>query len=452
VKTRTNNSVFLAAVALLTLVNLIGCTARPTASPTLQAPTPTSPAPTHAATPASEEIAQSSKPRVEAPSIPGADIGALADGNAVFAFDLYQELRNGEGNLFYSPYSISAALGMTYVGARGETEREMADTLHFTLPQDRLHPAFNGLDQLLASRGKGAQGKDDQGFRLNIVNAIWGQRGYQFLSNFLDTLAANYGAGLRILDFVTDPERARQTINDWVSEQTEGKIKDLIPAGVLGSSTRLVLTNAIYFNAAWLFPFQEQLTADAPFHLLDGSQVTAPMMHVSESFAYIENDDLQVVELPYDGEELSMIILLPRDGQFKTVESALDAGYVEGIIDDMAHGQVNLTMPKFEFDAKLSLVKTLAAMGMPEAFSRQADFSGMTDGRDLYISDVLHKAYVSVDESGTEAAAATAVVMKELAIAPGKPVNVTLDHPFIFLIRDTGTGTILFLGRVVDPQ
>jgi len=380
-----------------------------------------------------------------------ADLTALVSGNNAFAFDLYQALRAEDGNLFYSPYSISLALAMTYAGARGETAQQMADTLHFVLPQDRLHSAFNSLDIELSRRGEDAKGKDGGGFRLNIVNAIWGQKGYHFLTTFLDPLAENYGAGLRIQDFVGAPEESRITINNWVSDQTEGRIRDLIPQGVIDELTRLVLTNAIYFNAAWQYPFDEDLTSDGSFYPLDGGEVTVPMMRQTELLGYTEGDGYQAVELLYDGGELSMVILLPAPGQFEAFEGALDAQQVDGIIDRLEQRQVALTMPKFEFESSFGLKEALAEMGMPVAFSESADFSGMTGNRDLFIADVIHKAFVSVDEAGTEAAAATAVVMTLTAV-PDTPVEVTVDHPFVFLIRDIETDTILFVGRIVNPS
>jgi serpin B len=397
------------------------------------------------------EAARSAKQRETSPDVADQDLAGLVDGNSAFAFDLYQILREGRGNVFYSPYSISVALAMTYAGARGETERQMADALRFSLSQDHLHPAFNGLDLEMARRGEGAQGKDGEGFRLNVVNAIWGQAGYPFLPEFLDILAENYGAGLRVLDFSSAPEESRVTINDWVSEQTEGRIEDLIPAGVIDALTRLVLTNAIYFNAAWGSPFESSLTADGPFHLLGGGEVTVPMMKQTESLGYASGEGYQAIELPYDGHELSMVVLLPDAGGFGGFEDALDAGRVDAIVGDLSYRQVALTLPRFEVESDFSLADALAALGMPDAFSSGADFSGMTGGRDLFISEVVHKAFVSVDEAGTEAAAATAVVMKRLAL-PEEPVEVIVDRPFIFLIRDIQTGAILFVGRVVDPS
>ena len=339
---------------------------------------------------------------------------------------------------------------MTYAGARGETEKQMANTLHFDLPQNQLHPAFNSLDLELGRRGQGAKGKDGEGFRLHIVNAIWGQEDFTFLSEFLDLLAENYGAGLRILDFMKAPEQSRITINKWVSDQTEERIENLIPQGTIDELTRLVLTNAIYFNAAWQYPFEEDATFNGAFHLLNGDKITVPMMRQTESFGYAEGDGYQVVELPYDGRELSMLVLLPQTGQFELFEESLNAQRVDDIVKNLNTREVVLTMPKFEFESSFSLKKALSAMGMPIAFSAGADFSGMTGNPDLFIGEVLHKAFVSVDEAGTEAAAATAVIM-ELTAMPGEPVEVTIDRPFIFLIRDIESGTILFIGRVVNP-
>ena len=397
------------------------------------------------------EVIQSEKQRETSPDVDDTDLTMLVNGNSAFAFDLYQVLRDGDDNLFYSPYSISLALAMTYAGAHSETAQQMADTLHFALSQDGLHPAFNSQDLALGQRGQGAKGKDGQGFRLNIVNAIWGQKDYQFLASFLDLLAENYGAGLRVLDFINAPEESRITINNWVSDQTEGRIEDLIPQGLINALTRLVLTNAIYFNAAWQYPFSEDAIKDGPFYLLDGGEVTVPMMRQTESFSYAEGEGYQAVELPYDGSELSMLLLLPRTGQFQAFQDSLNTEQVDAIVSNLAQRPVVLTMPKFEFESDFSLKEALAGIGMPVAFSGSADFSGMTGNRDLFIADVVHKAFVSVDEAGTEAAAATAVVM-ELTAVPGMPVEVTVDRPFVFLIRDIETSAILFVGRVVNPN
>jgi serpin B len=400
---------------------------------------------------ASAGLLKSDKARVTSPMVSTTDMTTLVNGDGEFAFNLYQALMKQDGNIFFSPYSISLALAMTYAGARGETAQQMADTLHYQLDQSALHAAFNSLDMALAKRGQGAKGKDDKGFRLNVVNAIWGQKDYQFLSNYLDLLAENYGAGLRVLDFIKDPNQSREVINQWVSDQTEGRIKDLIPEGSITPLTRLVLTNAIYFNAAWALPFQPGATADGLFHLLSGTEVTAAMMKQTGSFKYSEGDNYQAIELPYDGQELSMVIFLPAAGQFQAFEEAINYKMISNILAQQNNNrQVALTMPKFEFESEFGLKETLMAMGMVEPFQDSADFSGMSSQSDLHIDDVVHKAFVSVDEAGTEAAAASAVIVGTTSMPP-EPVAVTLDRPFIFLIRDIQTGTILFIGRVMNP-
>jgi serpin B len=397
----------------------------------------------------SAEVLKSDKPRVTSPTVNQADLATLVDGNSAFALDLYQALKDTDGNLFYSPYSISEALAMTYGGARSETAKQMAGTLHFQLPQSQLHPAFNSLDLELAKRGQGAKGQDEKGFRLHVVNAIWGQQGFSFLPDYLDLLAQNYGAGLRLLDFIKATEQSRQTINQWVSEQTEEKIKDLLPPGSIDTATRLVLTNAIYFNAAWASAFQPESTIDGKFTLLNGSQVNMRLMKQTESYGYAKGDNYQAVELPYDGNELSMVILMPKADNFKAFETAMSSRQIGDTINNIKYQQVELSMPKFKIESKFSLKKELSAMGMSDAFNN-ADFSGMDGRTDLEIADVVHKSYVSVNEAGTEAAAATGVIMRETAM-PTELVKVTIDHPFIFLIRDIKTGTILFIGRVMNP-
>jgi serpin B len=395
---------------------------------------------------AQAQIAQSKAQRVTSPGAGPADLGELVAGNSAFAFDLYQALRGRDGNLFYSPYSVSVALAMTYAGAQGQTEQQMAATLHYTLSQDRLHPAFNALDLSLVGA------KQDE-FKLHIANSLWGQTGYAFLAEFLDTLAQNYGAGLRLLDFQKEPEPSRQTINDWVSEQTEEKIKDLIPQGAITPDTRLVLANAIYFDADWQHPFAQERTRDGTFTTLVGEQVTVPMMAMPEppALPYARGQGYQAVELPYQGERMSMLVLVPDAGQFEAFEAALDAGRVESTLSELELKQVALTMPKFSYESDFDLSATLIGMGMPDAFGSAADFAGMSGARDLYISDVFHKAFVAVDEAGTKAAAATAVVMQEMAM-PMIDVELVIDRPFIFIIRDIKTGAILFVGRVLDPK
>ena len=400
----------------------------------------------------SMSTASSNRQRETSPTVTAADLAELVAGNSAFTFELYQALRKQTGNFFYSPYSISLALAMTYAGARGETERQMADTLHFLLSQAHLHPTFNGLDLELARRGEGARGGDGEGFQLNIVNALWGQDGHQFLAAFLDTLAENYGAGLRLLDFAGAPDASRLLINEWVSEETEERINDLIPQGAIDGMTRLVLTNAIYFNAAWSKPFEPGMTEDGPFTLPDGDQVIVPMMKQTASFSYCAGAGYQALELLYDGRDLSMLILLPEAGAFAAFENALTAVRVDSILNDLAQRRVALTLPSFEFESAFELGPALSAMGMPHAFSASADFSGMTGGRELSISSIIHKAFVSVDEAGTEAAAATAVIMRLKSMPMfEEPLPFTADRPYLFLIRDMASGSILFMGRVLNP-
>ena len=379
------------------------------------------------------------------------DLAQLVNGNSAFAFDLYRALAAEEGNLFFSPHSISLALTMAYAGARGETERQMADTLHLLLPENRLHPAFNTLELRLASSGRTPDG-EYAGFRLNVANAVWGQKGYGFLKEFLDVLEENYGAGVRPVDFAGAPEESRLAINDWVAEQTENRVEDLILPEVIDEDTRLVLTNAVYFNARWLHTFDENSTHMRPFYLLDGSEVAVPMMSESAFLGYARGEGYQAVDLPYNGSEVSMTILLPDKGRFRQFEDSIDATLVRRILAEIETQPVSLTMPKFEFESEFRLDETLKNLGMPDAFNPgNADFSGI-DGRScpgtcLVVDAVVHKAFVSVDERGTEAAAVTGVIWK--AVGELLPrVKLTVDRPFIFLIQDKATDSILFLGRM----
>jgi serpin B len=335
---------------------------------------------------------------------------------------------------------------MTYAGARGNTAKQMEEALHFTLSQARLHNAFNALDLELAKRPDAVE-KD--GFKLHICNAAWGQKGYSFLESYLDVLALNYGSGFNLLDFIANPANCRLTINDWVSLQTEDRIKDLLPDGSLTIDTRLVLTNAIYFKAGWLHLFDETKTAYGPFFLLDGTEISAQVMKRSESFNYTEVQDYyQAIELQYKGEEVSMVILLPASGRFKEFEASLNADSLNRIIDNLTLRSVSVQMPKFSFEWKGSLSGILKGMGMSDAFDLDADFSGIDGANNLFISEVYHQSFVAVDEAGTEAAAATAVVIDFKAVPD---LNVTVNRPFVFLIRDRVTGAVLFLGRVLDP-
>ncbi|HUU01829.1 MAG TPA: serpin family protein [Myxococcota bacterium] len=399
------------------------------------------------------QVLKSDKERISEPQVTPDQIAELADGNNAFALEFYQRMcQDSDGNVFVSPYSISLALAMTFSGARGDTAQAMVDVMHYTLGQDGLHPAFDWLDLELQSRADPPDEYADDGFKLRITNAVWGQTGYPFLAPFLDVLAQYYGAGLRLCDFSADPDQCRLTINDWVAKQTMDKIKDLLPPNSLDTLTRMVLTNAIYFKAAWNSPFELEDTTAGEFSLAGGSGVSVQMMNQVEDFYYSEGANYQAVELPYDGEQLSMLVIVPRPGQFETFDSQqFDTGMLGQIIAGLEYKLVTLSLPKFSFDFGGSIKAALADLGMGVAFSAsQADFSGMTDAEQLYIGDVIHKAFVAVDEAGTEAAAATAVIMS----GTGMPdeVTLTVDRPFIFLIRDNPTGTILFIGRVLDPS
>jgi serpin B len=389
------------------------------------------------------------------------ELRQLVTDNNTFAFELYHMIKDKTDNLFFSPYSISLALAMTYAGAKNETEKQMAATLHFNFPQDKLHSLFNALDLELANRKQSEPNEGDENgkyLKLNIANAIWAQEDYPFLDEFLDVLAVNYGAGLWLVDFQSNPEQARLTINDWVAQQTEDKIKELLEENDIDQMTALVLTNVIYFNAAWAIPFDKEATYNGNFHLTDGGTITIPMMipepgsgKNGEDHAAVEGPGYLAVELPYYGGEFSMLIVIPDQGTFTAFEQRLDYTLVEEIVNNLSVREITLRMPKFGYETKFDLSKTLADMGMPDAFnSWVADFSGMDGGfRDLYIGKVVHQAFISVDEAGTEAAAATAVVIKYTSIPD--PLEVIINRPFIYMIRDNKTGAILFMGRVKKP-
>lgn len=375
------------------------------------------------------------------------DVRAVARSNNRFAFDLYQHLREDKGNLFFSPASISTALAMTYAGAGGPTKTEMAQVLHFDLAEERLHGGFGTLGEILNSAEKG--------YRLSMANRLWGAKTYPFRPEFLKTTREQYGAELAQLDFART-EEARQTINAWVEEQTNGRIEDLIPSGVLDAMTRLVLTNAVYFKGAWDEEFSKRATQDAPFRLSRDRQVKVPTMRQTDRFGYAETDDLQLLELPYEGHDLSMVIVLPKsvDG-LPDLETKLTAESVQKWMSGLRRRDVRVFLPRFKLTSQFELADVLRAMGMPLAFSERADFSGMSTVESLMLSQVVHKAFVDVSEEGTEAAAATAVVVAPTAAPAGdrdEPVVFRADHPFVFLIRDNRTGAVLFVGRVVNPK
>ncbi len=395
--------------------------------------------------------ARSDLPRDLIPSVPDSDLSTLVDGNNAFAFNIYQTLRSGAANEVLSPYSISLALAMLYAGARHGTESQMAETLHFTLPQERLHPAFNKLDLDLTNESK-IQSNHGQPLQLDIANAIWAEQTFTFLQPFLDLLARNYGAGLQLADFVNQSAAVRNEINQWVSDQTQQKFKDLIPEGAIDAMTKLVLVNAIYFKADWEDQFDPSDTKAAPFHLLDGSVTQVKMMsHNFTNVPYSIGDGYKAVELNYLGNTAVMDILIPDEGKFDEFDSQLNADKFSDILAGMKPTAVGLGLPKFSFNTDSDIGVHLSALGMPDAFDPNlADFSGMTGRRDLFISKVLHQAFVTVDEKGTEASGATSVIVGPTSIMlPSE--SLTIDRPFIFIIRDIASKQILFMGRVINP-
>jgi serpin B len=384
--------------------------------------------------------------------VPAADSTTLASDNAAFAFAAYQQLITANTNVVFSPASISIALAMTYAGAATTTATEMAQALDFTLPPAQLNPAFNALDQALASRGQGFLGADGGPMKVDIANAIWAEKTYTFEADFLDTLAENYGAGVNLLDFVNAPDPSRLTINSWVASQTDDKIQNLLPPGSVDNLTKLVLTDAVYFNAAWNTPFDPNNTQDGSFTLLDGSSVTVSFMNAYlPSLPAIQGTNFVAASLPYADTRLSLVVVVPNAGQFSQVESSLNATSLATLVAGLTNQQVFLTLPRFKIETQTSLVTLLQALGMRSAFTPGvADFSGMDGTHNLYISDVFHDAFINVAEKGTEAAAATGVVMKDAAAFIGLAVDAT--RPFIYFLYDQPTGAILFMGRVQDPS
>jgi serpin B len=373
-----------------------------------------------------------------------ADLAPLVNGNTSFAFDTYARLATTPGNIALSPASISFALAMTYAGARGDTATEMKTTLHFEGEPTRTHVGFANLISRIMPDSQAS-------YELAIANRLWGDKASVFLPEFLTLSEKHYNARLENVDFRNDPEGARATINKWVEGQTQKRIVDLLAKGIIDNLTRLVLTNAIYFKGKWANEFDKDDTEDKPFRAAAGEKLVA-MMVQEERFAYLESDDLQILELPYKGRDLAMIVVLPKawDG-LAAVEKQLTAQQWKLWQSLKSEDQVHVELPRFTADSALGLKPLLQGLGMKLAFSDQADFSGLDGTQDLYITAVVHKAFVKVDEEGAEAAAATAVVVGEKSAAPRQPARFIADHAFIYAIVDKRTETILFLGRVVDP-
>jgi len=392
------------------------------------------------------------------PSGAASDVASVVKGNTAFACDLYARLRSTDGNLFLSPYSISACLAMVREGAAGNTAEQMDAVFHF--PKAGLGTGFKGLGvalqaPLVREGGGGRDVKKVPAYEIAIANRLFGQVGYAFRPSFIDQMRTAYGAGLEQLDIERDPSGAREKINGWVEDQTHNRIRDLLPLGSPTPDTRLVLVNAIYFRSAWQEPFQERATLDAPFHKADGTDVDARLMRRTAHFRYLGTEDVQVLDLPYRQGAMSMVVILPREKDgLPAVEAKLTPAMIEGWVRDMKSAKVAVSFPKLEITSSFDLTKTLADLGMDDALSAErADFSRMTEKEPLFIGLVVHKAFVAVDEAGTEAAAATAVAMRAGSVSrPSKPVVFRADRPFLFLIRHRVTGQILFLGRVLDPS
>lgn len=389
--------------------------------------------------------ASSDKPQMPDEAAAPGSVPALVAGNTEFALDLYTLLFDTADNLFLSPYSVDVSLAMAYAGSRGETARQMADALHFSMPQAQLHPAFNALGQSMASSREG----EPQASQFRVASALWGQQGVELLESFLDTLVEHYGAGMRLVDF-RQAERAEEQINDWAREQTDNRVEELLPQGALDSSTSLVMTSAATLQAAWLKPFARDATRDAPFTLRNGDRITVPTMEQVADLGYARMPGLQAVELPYAGSELAMVILLPDEGSFEAFAHALNADQLDAIIRALAPSRVRLALPRFRCDTHLQLREALADLGMVDAFGDGADFSGIDGTQELFIEQVYHQAVIQVDEAGTEATVGSAVAMSRKAELQADH-EIRVERPFLFLIRDMDSGAILFLGHVVNP-
>ena len=384
-----------------------------------------------------------------AQSEPPTDQTQLVDGNNAFGVGLYGHLRSQPGNLFFSPESISTAFAMAYAGARGQTATEMRSVFHYTLPPERLHPAMGTL-----LNGMNAPSSS---YELRVADALWAQQDEGFLPGFSQLMQTDYGAAFHRVDFKTSPGTVRSAINRWVEQQTNDKIQNLIGPGVLTPLTRLVLTNAIYFKGTWQDPFPATATKDEDFHLSATQTGKTPMMHRTGGYLYYDGGTFQELQLPYAGDNLAMVVLLPKQiTGFGALEQQFTAASAYDWLENLEPARkVILTLPRFRMTQQFELSNALSAMGMPQAFSAAADFSGMTGKTNLSISAAIHKAFIDVNEKGTEAAAATSTVMTATAMrmpAPEPPPIVfRADHPFLFLIRDTQSGAILFMGRVADP-
>ncbi|SEK71800.1 serpin B [Stigmatella aurantiaca] len=393
------------------------------------------------------DFISSDKERVVSPEVQAGDLAALVTGNTDFGASVYRKIAKPGQNLFFSPFSISQVLSMVYVGARSQTETEMAQALHFSLPQARLHPATNALNLKLDAQAEATVGGEGTPTQFRRVNATWSQQGMTFEPTFLDVLALHYGNGVHVVDFSTQASAIRDDINGWVAEQTGDRIQDLLPEDAVTRSTRLLLVNALYFKGAWQQPFSPNSTSSAPFHLLDGSTQPVQMMRSRMNVDYLRGEGFEAVGLPFMKGTYRMLFIVPSAGRFAEVESRLSADFLANVRGSLVRKDVSFGLPRFQVEQSFSLAETLKELGMAQAFTEWADFSGLTQQEQLAIARVEHKAFVSVDEKGAEAAAATAVIVAP----PSVPEPLTVNRPFLFLIEDEETKTVLFLGRFVKP-
>ena len=395
---------------------------------------------------------QSQKPRDPAPAATDTELAQVVADNRAFAVDLYRLAAREPGNLFMSPHSLSTALAMTWAGARGATADQMGTALRFTLPADRVHVALNRLDLEMAARATAMpnplEEQDTVPYRLEIANSTWGQDGFTWHDEFLDTLAINYGAGLNVQDFKQAPEAARASINDWVKARTTDRIAELFKPGTIDADTRLVLSNAIYFSASWDKKFDPAHTASRPFYV-DGAAIDVPTMHqTSDHLNYTAGDGYRAVELKYDGHDVSLFVIEPDD--LAAFEATLTGDSLVAILGAVARYEVELALPKFQFASPLDVAPLLVELGMVDAMSTSADFSGMTADDELMIDRVEHEGAVALDENGTVAAAASGVSLSPVSLP--EHVIFAVDRPFLFVIREKASGAVLFIGRVVDPR
>lgn len=385
--------------------------------------------------------------------VPGSETPVAAANNQ-FAFEFFRHLaadpEYGEGNIFFSPFSLSSALAITCEGARGTTAEEIRSVFHFPDNRSLMRSGFFETISGINSRVNA--------YTLKTANALWAEKMYPFLPEYIQTAEDYYGARTTNLDFIRAPEESRQTINRWVEEQTEDKIRDLVPAGEIDSATRLVITNAIYFRGTWVREFDRNKTEEADFRAGDGQIVSVPMMQRTDEnaiFGYMETEGFQALSLPYEsggGREISMLVILPKGESLSGVEQALDRQMYDGIRAGLGERQVKVYLPRFAMETKYFLPRVLSSMGMTRAFTPGADFSGMDGTGGLFIANIIHQAFVETNEEGTEAAAATAVILQKTALPAGDGVPVfRADHPFLFIIHDQETGNILFMGRVSNP-